>query len=162
MKRSPPPSVQATSGVKPRWSNFSEWHTEPPTAARPASPTSQRRAALYEQIGDIKAHARSLANFSQACAQAGRMQEGLTAIRRAIALHSETGPPPVAHLHSLGALLLGSGDAAGAERAFRQCLGIVRNEGQTLFETITLVTLGDSLRRREGVRWRRRRGPHPG
>ncbi|MFD7629793.1 BTAD domain-containing putative transcriptional regulator [Streptomyces sp. NPDC059851] len=102
-------------------------------------------AALYEQIGDTEQQARSLSNYGAACAQAGRVREGLTAVRRSIALRSESGPPP-ADLHVLGSLLLGSGDAAGAEPVFRQCLEGFRREGQSFYESIALVNLGDSLR----------------
>nr|WP_279592261.1 AfsR/SARP family transcriptional regulator [Streptomyces sp. KS 21] len=103
-------------------------------------------ATLYEQIGDTERQAMSLANYAMACAQADRMQEGLAAVRNAIALYSETGHPPPYFLHVLGSLLLGSGDAAGAEPVFRQCLEVWRSEGRCLYRAITLVTLGDSLR----------------
>ncbi|MGW6691989.1 BTAD domain-containing putative transcriptional regulator [Streptomyces sp. NPDC054961] len=103
-------------------------------------------AALYEQIGDTRRQAATLANYSQACVQIGRMQEGLTAVRHAIALYTEIGPPPTLFLHCLGYLLLGSGDAAGAEPVFRQALEVWRSEGASLVVAIGLVSLGDSLR----------------
>lgn len=103
-------------------------------------------AALYEQVGDTRRQAQSLANYGTACAQRSRMPEGLTAIRRAIALHSEFGPPPTAFLHTLGTLLFRSGDASSAEPVFRRCMEVWRSEGQRLYTAIALVNLGDSLR----------------
>ncbi|MFD5148120.1 BTAD domain-containing putative transcriptional regulator [Streptomyces sp. NPDC058401] len=103
-------------------------------------------AALYEQIGDTRRQAASLANYSQVCVQTGRMHEGLTEIRRAIDLHADIGPPPIWFLHSLGHLLLDSGDAAGAEPVFRRSLEVWRSEGESLVVAIGLVSLGDSLR----------------
>ncbi|EFL19463.1 predicted protein [Streptomyces sp. C] len=102
--------------------------------------------ALYRQLGDTEQQSQSLSNYAQACAQAGRMDEGLDAVRQAIALREDSSSPPPRFIHSLGRLLLNTGDAAGAERAFRQCLEVWRSEGQLLFVATDLVNLGDSLR----------------
>ncbi|MER7342470.1 tetratricopeptide repeat protein, partial [Streptomyces sp. NPDC000075] len=103
-------------------------------------------AALYEQLGVPERQAQVLANYGTACGQAGRVEEGLKAMRRAIELRGPAAAPTASFLHPLGTLLLAAGDAAAAEAVFRQCLKISRADGQVLHEGISLVTLGDSLR----------------
>ncbi|WP_037624082.1 AfsR/SARP family transcriptional regulator [Streptomyces aureus] len=106
------------------------------------------RAALafYEQTGATERQVAVLANISNACSQAGRLDEARTAIEGAIRLADESGLPSARFDHTLGTVLLKLGDTDGAAVVYRRALDFWRKEGRVFFIHICLVTLGDTLR----------------
>ncbi|MET9375813.1 BTAD domain-containing putative transcriptional regulator [Streptomyces sp. NPDC002992] len=103
-------------------------------------------AALYGKLGNIEQQAVTLSNYANACGQIGRFDDGLTAIRQAVHLHTASGALPLSILHTQGSLLLDTGATADAEKVFRRCLTICHTENRSRHLPTVLVNLGDTLR----------------
>ncbi|MEU8544218.1 BTAD domain-containing putative transcriptional regulator [Streptomyces sp. NPDC048717] len=102
---------------------------------------------LLDRLGRRDWQTDVLGNIGNAAAQAGRYEEGLAAIRKALPYFAGAENLPVVFAHTHATLLFRTGDLEGAEATFRACLERCRVTHPS-YVTIVLVNLGDVLRAR--------------
>ncbi|WP_328457170.1 tetratricopeptide repeat protein [Streptomyces sp. NBC_00386] len=102
--------------------------------------------ALYEQTGETERQASTLANTSNTLRQAGRPEEALTTIERAICLVGSSHRPRARFEYILGAVLLELGDTRGATAVFRRVVEVWRTQQRPFLVQVGLIALGDALR----------------
>ncbi|RLC60629.1 MAG: hypothetical protein DRI80_10610 [Chloroflexota bacterium] len=116
--------------------------------------------AACKSVGIIASHTQQLANFAEACKNAGQIEEGLSAVAEALALVEETGERHFeAELYLLrGELMLMMGDdnQAEAENCLRHAIEIARRQQAKSWE-LRAVTALCCLWQKQGQREKARK-----